>query len=70
MNTNENDNDIILPCSVNTKHSKENISKIGNVLVILTVYSYECGTTIHLYLCTYCWKLLLSLIDEKVNTWF
>lgn len=39
MNTNENDNDIILPCSVNTKHSKENISKIGNVLVILTVYT-------------------------------
>lgn len=66
MNTNENDNDIILPCSVNTKHSKENISKIGNVLVILTVYT----VMIHLYLCTYCWKLLLSLIDEKVNTWF
>lgn len=39
MNTNENDNDIILPSSVNTKHSKENISKIGNVLVILTVYT-------------------------------
>lgn len=39
MNTNENDNDIILHCSVNTKHSKENISKIGNVLVILTVYT-------------------------------
>lgn len=39
MNTNENDNDIILPCSVNTKHRKENISKIGNVLVILTVYT-------------------------------